>query len=187
MPPSPGTRGRRPTRRTVLAVLGTGMLTLGGCLAPASGETSTPACLESGRITLAGEDEAFVVRTGDDTVERFAFTLSNETSCQVTVGRGTWQLERLTDEESEVVAKGDETSGTRTLRSGESSTWSLSLQPRSTPEATATTHVSADLSEGQYVFVVAGMVGDETRFERSARFTLVKRTASSRVGIGRDS
>lgn len=179
MPRTGATRGRRPTRRTVLAVLGTGTLSLGGCLSAASRETSTPACLETGTITLAAQDEEFVVRTDDDTVETFAFTLSNETSCQVTVGRGTWQLERLTDDDAEVVATGEDTSGTRTLRSGDSHTWSLGLQPRSTPETTATTDVTADLSEGQFVFVVAGMVGEETRFERSARFTLVKRTVTS--------
>lgn len=88
MPRIRATRGRRPTRRTVLAVLGTGTVSLGGCLSAASRETSTP-------------------------------------------------------------------------------------------ETTATTHVTADLPEGQFVFVVAGMVGEETRFERSARFTLVKRTAPS--------
>lgn len=178
MPRSSLAHGRRLSRRTVLGILGTGALSLGGCLSAASRDEATPACLETGTVSLAAQGETFLVQTDDSTVETFTFTLSNETSCSVTVGRGTWQLRRLTGDEAEVVAQGDE-AGIRTLRSGDSHTWSLSLHPRSTPETSATTYLTATLSEGQFAFVVAGSVSEEQQFTRSARFTLVKQTATS--------
>lgn len=176
-------------RRTYLGALGTVAGATAGCLgfrAPTDrpdrscrtfvAESSESVCAgtdgrDSASLPLVPEGETFAVSTGDDAVETFTFTLRNRSRRRF-VAR-----ERLLvrDPEGDVarVVDDDERVG---VPPGASHDWSLSLSPHPAPGNSNASPVvpHADLPDGAYAFVVAGVLGadDPTRIETHARFAI---------------
>ena len=165
-------------RRFVLAVVGTTILPAAGCLdAPArDGVSST--CAGTDGLSIDAEADEFVVDPGDNTVETLLFTLRNRTSCSVTVIPSDWRIKR-DGANGETVARGDGRSSERTLHTGETHQWSLSLTPHPTPYTEETTYVVADLDERQYEFVVTCSSAGQDQVTRRAGFTVAKRPSES--------
>ncbi len=164
-------------RRFVLTVLATAILPAAGCLEAPVRDGGSSTCAGTDDLSLEAETDEFVVDTGDDTVETLTFTLRNRASCSVTVAPSGWRIEGE-GANGETVARGDGSSSERTLDTGETHRWSLSLTPHPTPYTEETTYVVADLEEGTYEFVVTCSLTGQNRVTRKAGFGVVKRTST---------
>jgi hypothetical protein len=165
-------------RRTFLSTTGASTFLLGGCVSKAQLGNSPNDCLVTDAMSFTAETDEFVIVTGDNSVETLRFTLTNRTTCSVSIAPATWRIERNTSDGWRPVVSGDKNKEQRTLSRGESHNWSLSRSPHPTPRTDTTTFVVADLSEGTYAFIVTAAVGQDNPITRRATFSLQTRTST---------
>lgn len=134
---------------------------------------------ESGDVplSLASETGTFTVVLNDQVVETFSLTLHNHASQLFVIDPRRWRLLRQVGGRWTESATGDGSTESVTIRRGRSHTWSLSLTPHPTPRTQEQTFITADLSEGPYLFAVVGTVGPDAQalqIECHTQFVLVK-------------
>jgi len=164
------------TRRSVLGVLGVGLVSLTGgasrrsrC-AVVTGRTDA-ACADA--LSLSGPA---TVPAGGPNPE---FVAANETATRIDVATGDWAVYRETDDGWTAVGAGPG-GGSRTLDAGDETGWVLLFDDSRDASggvgafSTQTRYVGpVDVDPGEYAFVARGR-RDGTRFEAVDRFAVVE-------------
>jgi hypothetical protein len=179
------------SRRALLASVGSSLIA--GCAGGSPAEptpqatptglpTASPdrSCPDTGAISLTAEAAEFIVITDDDTVETLTVRLRNQTTCAAEVSPTAWIIKRKTNHGWDQVAGrgGVGADETRTLNSGDTHKWSLSVTEHPTPHGRTTTYIFVNLAEGNYRFTIPVTLTTGEQITRTAEFKLRKRTTS---------
>jgi hypothetical protein len=105
-------------------------------------------------IWLSVAYSAWDILKGDNTVDTNVFTLHNESGASIRFNPHEWKLYEKRKESWTMIKRGNGDDGSVVLKSGEVYRWSLSRVNHPTPNAAHTGYITADISTGQYGFVV---------------------------------
>jgi hypothetical protein len=177
------------SRRALLASVGSTLIAgcAGGSPAeptqqatPTGSPTASPdgSCPDTGEISLTAKTTEFTVITDDDTVETLTFRLTNQTTCAAEFNPTGWTIKRKTDHGWNQVAGRDGVGAdeTRTLNSGDTHKWSLSVTEHPTPHGRTTTYIFVNLADGDYRFTIPMTLATGEQITRTTAFEVRKRT-----------